>query len=67
MFKIQNLHVEQIINSVLEEQPHLRLSIGLQLIDMGFYCIIKTCGEEFLKDYITTYLHQNASSEYSEH
>jgi len=53
----------EFINVALKKSPKLRFPVGLQLLEMGLYWVQVSMGDEFLKDYITSYFRINSQRE----
>ena len=59
MPRLQKEDFIEIINEILEQNSRLRLSIGIQLIELGFYWTDISSDDDFLKEYVETYFYQN--------
>ena len=59
MPRLQKEDFIEIINEILEQNSNLRLSIGIQLIELGFYWTDISSDDDFLKEYVETYFYQN--------
>ncbi|MBO6551089.1 MAG: hypothetical protein JJ964_15925 [Rhizobiales bacterium] len=59
MPRLQKEDCIEIINEILEQNSNLRLSIGIQLIELGFYWTDISSDDGFLKEYVETYFYQN--------